>query len=439
MSAVAQAAALFEQIRGISFFGSSGVQITDEVDLDRRLAEGALLLPLAYQATYVAPVRAGVQRLLALARQNRIRMSSVEIVTGGIYQHALDWPLGAELKRCVAVTSNLYRSFLDSARRKAAGMPNLGQTLPPLATFTSDGSDGPTTIPVDLMRAYLQAEVGVVGLPATMAGHPLLWMTLVHETAGHDVTHADAGLLDELGAALPAVLAPFRGQTGLGDAELTLLWSRWMDEATADIYALLNAGPAFGENLAVMLAAMSGSVLPRVRMESRADGIGRIDPHPTDILRLHLLLGGISALDGFSGRAEAERRLREIAAAFGTGDSIGLSGALPTGPQVAINLSVSANRDELCRCAEAVGRHIVTAPLMALGGHPSQRIETWDDTDHRVVGTIRNALAAGRPLAGLGDDAQFLAAATDAAMENAGAYDIITQALAAALDDSFRT
>ncbi len=397
------------------------------------------MLPHAYQAAYVAPVSAGVPRLLALARQNRIQMSSVEIVAGGIYQHAAGWPLGDALRRFVAVTSNLYRSFLASARRKAAGMPDLGETLPPLACFSSDGSDGPITLAVDLTRAYLQAEVGVVALPATLADHPILWMTLVHETGGHDVTHADGGLLDELSAALPGVLAPFSGQTKLTDAELNLVWTRWMDEAAADIYAVLNAGPAFAENLAVMLAAMGGGATPLLRMESQADGNGRLDPHPTDILRLHLLLGGIAALEAFPGAREADRRLREIGAAFGAGNTITLAGGLPTGQQGAISLAAAADRDALARCAEAVGRHIASTPLKALGGQSIQRIETWDLEDIRAVAGIREALAAGRPIAGLGDDAQLLAAVSDAAMEDAGRYADLTGALSAALDDSFRT
>ena len=271
-----------------------------------------------------------------------------------------------------------------------------------------------------------------------MAEHPILWMTLVHETGGHDVTHADAGLLSELTAHLPGLLAPFRGATGLSDSELTLLWAHWMDEASADIFALLNAGPAFAENLAAMLAAMGGTGGPQLRMESRAGGDGKLDPHPTDILRLHLLIGGMAALDGFSGQAASTQRLRDIAAAFGTGTSIGLSGDLPNGKLPPVALAVAARREGLTRCAEAIGRAIGETPLTALANKPIRRIETWDDADQRAVDAIRSALAAGRPLARLGDDAQLLAAASAAVMDGAG-YDTTTQALAAALDDSFRT
>ena len=439
MSAVGQAAALFDTIRGVDFFGRGGQPMPPDADLDRVLREGAMLLPHAYEPAFVAPVRAGMPRLLALARQGRVRMSSVEIVAGSVYQHGADWLMGAELRRLVAVVSNLYRSFLDSARRRAAGMPDLGQVLPPLAAFSHDGTDGPMTLAVDLIAAYLQGRVGVVALPATLAAHPVLWMALVHETGGHDVTHADAGLLDELAAGLPAVLAPFAGQTGLSDEQHIMVWARWLDEAVADIYALLNAGPAFAENLVVMLAAMGGNATPMLRMDCGADGRRLLDAHPADILRLHVLLGAVAALEGLSGRVAAALRLCELADAFGRGDRIGLSGALPDGPQRIIPFAAQGRREPLARAAEAVGHYIATAPLRALGNLSIQRIETWDDEDVRAVDTIRDALAAGRPISRLGDDAQLLAAASDAVMADAAAYGTVTAELNAALDESFRT
>lgn len=438
MNAVQQVTALVEAIKDIAFFGQGGAPMPVDSDLDPQIAAGALLLPMAYQAAFVTPARAAMPRLLALARENRIHMSSVEIVAGAVYQHAPGWMLGAEVRRFAAVISNLYRSFLDRERRIGAKMPVLTETLPPLAAFASDGSAGPTTLPVDLTRAYLQAGVGVVALPATMAAHPILWMTLVHETGGHDVTHADPGLLDELSAALPTVLAPLSGQTTLSDAELHALWARWMDEAAADIYALLNAGPAFAENLAAMLAAMAGGAAPALRMASRADDDGQIDPHPTDILRLHLLIGGIGALTAFPPAAEAIQRLRDIAAAFGTGSTIALEGTLPDGKGGNLTLAAKADRDGLARAAEAVGRHIAATPLRALGGQSIQAIETWDADDIHAVAAIRDALTHERPIAGLGDDAQLLAAATEAVLEDADSYGRVTEALAAALDESFR-
>lgn len=439
MSAVNEATALFQAIRTIDFFGKSGPGLPDGADLQTRINQGAPLLPRGYDAAYTDPVRAGLPRLLALAGQNRVRWTSVETVAGAIYQHAPDWPTAPALRRFVAVVSNLWRSYLDAARRHEAAMPEIGAKLPPLAAFGHDGGDGPITLPVDLIESYLQGGVGVVSLPATMADHPILWMALAHETGGHDITHADPGLLDEFAARLAPALAPFAPDCGLAADDLSAVWTRWIDEATADVYALLNAGPAFAENMIVMLAAMGGAPTPTLRLECRADGRGLLDAHPVDLLRVHVLLGALDSLDGFSGRAAARRRLEDLADAFARGDRIALSGDLPTGPRLARPFAADTRRDGMARAAEAVGRLIATTPLNELGRVPIQRIETWDDADAAAVATIRDALAAGRPIARLGDDAQLLAAACDAVMTDATTYDTTTRELSDALDESFRT
>lgn len=439
--AVAGATALWRRLATeVDFFGTHGAPMPGDADLERALREGALLLPRAYAAAYVEPVQRGTPQLLALARAGRIRMSSVEIVTGGITQHGPGWPMAAELRRFVAVVSNLYRSFLDSARRADAGMPDRGVTLPPLAAFQHRGEDGPITIAVDLIHKFLGGGVGVVGLPATFAAHPILWTALAHETGGHDVTHADTGLLEEFAAGLPAVLRAMEPDIGLPAGQLAALWAHWIDEAVADVYGLLNAGPAFAENLAVVLAAMGGGAAPRLRMECRDDGRGTLDSHPADLLRLHVAIGAIGTLAGFTARDAAARRLSAIAEAWGVGGTITLEGALPTGtPRAVTQLAASVPRAAMARAAEAVGRHIASATLATLDNKPIQAIETWDDADEAKVSLIRDALAAGRPSAGLGDDAQLLAAATAAAIEDASNYPAITASLNAALDYSFAT
>jgi len=437
---VAGATELWRHLGGtIDFFGQHGRPMPAPEELAHAVRAGAVLLPRAYVGPYVEPVEQGLDKLLTLAKAGRIRMSSVEIVTGGIVQHALGWPMATELRRFVAVISNLYRSFLDNSRRAAAGMPVLKEQLPPLGAFQHDGSDGPITIAVDLMNQFLGGSVGVVALPATFAAHPILWMALAHETGGHDVTHADEGLLEELAEGMPGALKPFEADVGLPEGQLALLWQYWMDEAAADIYALMNAGPAFVENAAVVLAAMGGGTRPTLRLESRVGGKGLIDPHPTDILRLHLALGAIGTLRNFSERETAMARIRAIGETFGQGEKITLEGLLPYGGQRAIPLAAEVPREAMGRAAEAVGRYIATVRLVTLGGKSIQAIESWDDEDEIHVATVRNAIAAGKPIDALGDDAQLLAAVSAAAIENPGEYDRLTSLLNAALDHSFDT
>jgi hypothetical protein len=344
-----------------------------------------------------------------------------------------------ELRRFAAVISNLYRSFLDAARREAASIPALALSLPPLAAFQHDGSSGPITLASDLIATYIGGSVGVVALPATFAQHPILWTALAHETGGHDVTHADVGLLDQLTALLPGVLEPIEAECRLPRGILVRLWAHWMDEAAADIYALMNAGPFFVENAVVLLTAMGGGEAPLLRAESRAAGAELLDPHPTDILRLHLALGAIGALHGFSGRARASARIHALLEAFCPDSEIALKGALPDGPQRLLPLEEIVPREAMGRAAEAVGRMIATARLAALGGKSIQDIETWDDDDMRSFDAVRNGLAAGRSISGLGDDAQLLAAASAAVIDDAESYDVVTRWLNQALDHSFHT
>jgi len=316
--------------------------------------------------------------------------------------------------------------------------------LPPLAAFAHDGSDGPITIAVDLIARVLGGQVGVVSLPATMAEHPILWAALAHETGGHDVTHADPGLLDELSAGLPAVLAGLEGNVGLPAGQLALLWSYWMDEASADVYGLLNVGPAFALNLVVMLAAMGGGPVPQLRVEARCapgDPSRALDPHPADALRTHLALGVIEVLGGLrpAVRAAYAAQIAAIAAAFTPGAVLVLDGTIQDTQGNALALQASVPLAAMQQAAHAVGRYVASASFTALGNGSIQQIETWDDTDEAIVTSIRAALAKQQPIIGLGDDAQLLAGATLAVFDAPGAYDAITTALNAALDHSFAT
>jgi hypothetical protein len=90
------------------------------------------------------------------------------------------------------------------------------------------------------------------------------------------------------------------------------------------------------------------------------------------------------------------------------------------------------------KAARSVGGYIATKQLDALKGHTIQDIETWDDDDERRALAIKEALLAGQSIKTQGDDAELLAGATLALLQQPALYDAVTVALNAALDQSFQ-
>lgn len=435
---------IWQRIAKIPLFGKAGEAMPTEAELAKAVRGAAGLLPPVYQDTYVAPLEAALPRLAAAA--SRGGASTVETLTAAIYQHQTGDALSAPLERFLAVVSDLYRSFLDRDKRRNIGV-QLTETLPPLAMFQNDGSQGPFTIPVDQVAALVGGRVGVVSMPATYANDPIIWAALAHETGGHDVTHADAGLLDELAAGIATAFAGSANNPAISQADLTDLWSYWIDEASADVYGLLNVGPIFATNLAFFFVALNkvGGGTAQLRMQSSYDPNDPqqlLDPHPTDILRLHLAIGVIDALTGLSAatRARYIADLEALAAKLASGDSVELVGNIPVAGSNSIRpLQVTAPLGFMQTAARSVGGYIATARLRTLSGNSIQAIETWDESDETQATTVRDAALAGKDIVKLGDDAQLLAGITLALLRQPDQYDGLTMKLAAGLDQSFKS
>jgi hypothetical protein len=427
----------------VDLFGAGGEPLPRLDVLSQTVEDAAPLLPHLYTATYTDPLTGGLQRLIS--QMGRKDPTTLETLTAAVYQHRTGSALATPLSQFIAVISDLYRSFLDKDKRANAGVP-LSETLPPLAMFQHDGSNGPFTLPVDATNQLMGATVGVVSLPATYADHPFIWAALAHETGGHDVTHADAGLLDELGNGIAAAFAGMADDPSIARADLTRLWAYWIDEASADAYGLLNVGPAFAPNLAVFFAALNAKITgtPGLRMESgfsQDDPDQILDPHPTDIIRLHLAIGVIESLSGLAAavRAQYVKQIGDLAARFATGDSVTIAGNIPDNNNQLQPLQAKVPLAVMQQAARRVGGYIASARLNALGAHSIQDIETWDDPDEASAQTVKAAFAAAQPVDRLGDDAQLLAGATMALLDNPDQYKSITDSLMHGLNHSFQT
>jgi hypothetical protein len=414
------------------------------IDFDVRAAveSGRGAVPLAYGVPFVDPLERQLQRIVAVSTSDT---TTLETIAGAIYQHAAGYSLAPNLKRFLAIISNLYRSFLDRKKRAAADFP-VRESLPPLASFKFVGDDGPFTIPVDSIEQLIGGTVGVVSLPAIYADDPVLWASLAHETGGHDVVHADHGLLEELQAGLKQILGRI-SVPGLTTNELVTLWAYWMDEAVADVYGVLNVGPTFGANLAAFFAALrskpeaGGFSIPKISMRSVSPPDRPLDVHPTDILRIHLALGVVETSTGLAAakRSRYVADLKELAALCASGDTVEIAGFAVLDAADALTFDTAVPLSRLQESARQVGRYIATVKLATLGNHSIQDIETWDDADEARAEAVRAALAAGQPIGALGDDAQLLAGATAHLLNVPNAYASVTAALADGLDQSFAT
>jgi hypothetical protein len=438
-------AALYAQLMTFNLVAQAKspiTQATTPAAVRKLLAQGRPYLPTSFRNGYDQPLDAHLDTVFArlTTASQGLDAATLETLAGAVYQQG-DKTLHRPLHRFLAVVSNMYRSFLDDRKRANLQIP-MKEVLPPLAMFQSDPRMGPFTITCETVAELTGGTLGVVSLPHTFADHPLLYGSLAHECAGHDVIHADEALMPQLQAQVYGLF-----QSGYPEW-MGLLWDYWMDETAADIYGVLNMGPSFGYNLALMLAAFiaqasgGNAKAPRLRTQSLPDARGMLDPHPTDILRLSAVAGAVETLVALSGstRSAYVQRLSRLSEALGGGaETVDLAGFARTRNGLSQNFQDSAPIAVMREAARQVGAMIATARLAALDGRSIQDVETWDDADENAAMSIAGRLEAGASVVGLGDDAQIIAGVTLACVRQPDRYAAISAEANKALDDSFDT
>jgi hypothetical protein len=415
--------------------------------LGPHLDEAAAHLPGPYHGAYFLPLRGALARLVVSHDLPPEVALLAEALGGAVWQHSPKYPKRAQLRQFLAVVSNYFRSFLSRAKRAALDLPSAA-ALPPLAVFRYRGDRGPFTLPGDLTRRLCGAEVGVVCLPEDYADAPVTWLTVAHETAGHDVLHADPTLLPDLTAGVRTIFGggPIQPGEPLAAGQLlALLWGYWADEAASDVYAILNAGPSFAYNQAAFLAAMRGGLAALTASAEAGSRWDELDEHPPDLLRLHLAAGVIESLAELPGevrRAHAAN-VRQLARAAEDGrQEVRFTGRVELERDHWVDLSkASVPLAEACESARRVGAYLATVRLRAFGGRSVQEIETWSAADSDVAARVAAAFRARESdrVQVMGDDAQLLAGATLALLEDPAAYSDVNQMLADALTASFET
>lgn len=270
------------------------------------------------------------------------------------------------------VVSDLYDGFLSAEDRSGIKLPD-NTMLAPLIKW-GNPDFGPYTWPIDATSVF-DGEAAVVSLPPANAHKGLFaWTALGHETAGHDIIHADDGLETELSDTVRSQLAAANIGAGLAD-----YWAERMDETASDVMGILNMGPAAGIGLIVYFRGLNAAFggQPRLRNSGPAS-----DPHPADILRGFLAASVVRLLsfDGAAAWAEAIDRETEKDVT-----QISIAG-------------VPITVDRAKRSCEIVANAIVATRMTRLNGHAFIEIQDWRNQDEAIVSELTPALLTNSPV-----------------------------------------
>lgn len=371
-------------------------------------------LPYVYQQAAARPLIRYLRnygplrfQLLFQTRTNNSQIASLQQIIADACMAVLvfDAQVNLGTNAFSEVVSDLYNSFLSNANRVSQqGTPIEPPTygvIPPLVTFGNQDA-GPYTWPAPATAQMLGLKCAIVSLPpAQLTGGVLAWSSLGHETGGHDVTHADRGLLDELTQQVRrAVNTRFRSPA------LANYWARCIDETSADALGILNVGPSAGMGLIGYFRALGNGKLRTVGSTS--------DPHPIDLLRGYFAAAMVKRLS-FAGAAEWSATIfaetaKDNAPLYFV-DALGNYSPFPVSLADAI------------ASVDVVADTILTAKLQSIQGHSFQELLDWKDSDQAIVDNLVPVIKVSNTLPielqGPGFYASYVvAAATQAALEN---------------------
>lgn len=264
------------------------------------------------------------------------------------------------------VCSDLYDGFLSAEDRRGVKPPDLS-VIPPLVKWGRPDF-GPYTWTIEPTSVF-GLKAAIVNLPPANARYGLLaWATLSHETAGHDILHADKGLIGELANSVREALAKENINEVLPD-----YWANRIDETASDTLGILNMGPTVGISLIGYFRALNAAwgAGPMLRNIGPWD-----DEHPADIVRGYLAASVIRQLS-FDGRdvwgkaieAETDKDLKKI-----------------------LLEDVNVDPDDVKKSTDIVAKILVRKKMNSLENHALGEIQDWHNRDEWIVNTLRGRL-----------------------------------------------
>lgn len=236
-------------------------------------------------------------------------------LTDAIIGAVTDWTVDGKndaLKQFSAVVEDFYVQPLlaliaaipaDKTPQNRGQPPvsHLPATDKPVATFSDQQTLGFHTISPDVMDRIISSPVGLVSMPTSYAGFPILWVALAHEICGHDIAQAfdrkpetRSRLVTELQNSLSTI-------TDLNE-EWRGVWQTWLEEAVADVYGMVFLGPHFAVGMAAWLSVTNTysaqyppEALGGLTNSFWVDG-DEVSEHPPNLIRMHILEGALQAL-----------------------------------------------------------------------------------------------------------------------------------------------
>jgi len=441
------------------------------------LEDAGKYLPLVYQERYLKPLNDNLRSIAARANTSLSTKGTVatvaktfsrtmEILGGAVYCHT-SCDCVRPLRAFLSVISNTFQSFVPEQINRQQALfrqesSPINHVYPPLATFR-DGELAPLMLSSDAVRRLSGGSVGIVVLPAAYMNHPLLWTAVAHEVGGHELMHAVPEILQELKKGVRQlfnVRSIRSGEKPDQDQLMGLVWCYWAEETVSDVCGVLNIGPAYGISLAIYQAALLHAVvkarglkpdtmlrlwsgLPPQQATIIDDTVALpdLDFHPTDILKIHVIIGAIENLTTLSWdhRKRYIDYFSQIARTCAhEQDKISLCGSLQVNPSRWDRVNGTLPLKDMQEAARRVGAYIATAELNVLNGRSLQQLETWDDTDEVDANYVADLMVKGQTanLANRGDAAELLAASTLAFVSDPSRYEEFTGVMMDALSES---
>ena len=355
-------------------------------ELKNRLGAAKDKLPPVYRTALYAPFLAVVDKLTEADFSSILRNPNTASFffdfAQAILQHAEGYSATAT-GAFQEVVADLYDGFLSNEDRSNIKLPDR-DTVTPIVKW-GNPEDGPYTITIESARE-LGVGCAIVNLPPAIArGVLVAWSSLAHETAGHDIAHADVGLVPEMKQAVHTAVL---GAKKIGSAPLrTLLadyWADRMDETSADIMGILNMGPAPAIGMIPFFRSFLAQYgrPPHLRNDGPAD-----DEHPADILRVMLGAAAVKLLSFTEApdwaAAILGEGLKDLATIYLNGD------------QASRGTKVDAEAAQAS--ADIVAATLVTTKFQTLRHHSLREIQDWKPGDEQAAQALRGVLRKQSP------------------------------------------